>query len=91
MSHPSLALIVCVAENTVDLLCIDLGRHHHVESVHFATPAGDALHGALATVQTPHREYYILRENGMQVGCEEDGVGEVWQGVLECDPRGVPT
>lgn len=66
-------------------------RHHHVESVHFTTSGDKALHPALATVQTPHREYYILRDNGMQVGCEEEGVAAVWQKVLGCDARGVPT
>ena len=65
-------------------------RHHHVESVHFKATGGRDLHPALAVVQTPHREYYILRDNGMQVGCEEDGVAEVWQEVLRCDVRGVP-
>ena len=47
------------------------------------------MHSALAVVQTPHREYYVLRDNGMQVGCEEDGVAEVWQEVLRCNARGV--
>ena len=67
-------------------------RHHHVESVHFATPRGEPLHLALATVQTPHREYLILRDNGMQVGCEEEGVAAIWQEVIECDRmgRGLP-
>ncbi|KAL1950765.1 hypothetical protein VTO73DRAFT_5889 [Trametes versicolor] len=68
-----------------------LPEHHHVESVHFTSSGGNGLHPALATVQTPHREYYILRDNGMQVGCEEDGVAAVWQEVLGCDHRGVPT
>ena len=64
-------------------------RHHHVESVHFATARGAALHAALAIVQTPHRAYFVLRENGMQVGCEEEGVAEVWREALQCDERGV--
>lgn len=63
------------------------GRHHHIESVHFEG-AGQALHPALAIVQTPHRAYFILRDNGMQVGCEEDGVSEVWQEVVGCDASG---
>ncbi|KAH9933247.1 uncharacterized protein BXZ73DRAFT_89860 [Epithele typhae] len=67
-----------------------LPEHHHVESVHFSTPGGrEGLHPALAVVQTPHRAYYVLRDNGMQVGCEEDGLAEVWQEVIGCDPRGV--
>ncbi|KAI0662275.1 hypothetical protein C8Q70DRAFT_910108 [Cubamyces menziesii] len=65
-----------------------LPEHHHVESVHFATPRGEPLHPALATVQTPHREYFILRDNGMQVGCDEEGVAAIWQEVLECDHIG---
>ena len=50
---------------------------------------GAALHAALAIVQTPHRAYFVLRENGMQVGCEEEGVAEVWREALQCDERGV--
>ncbi|PCH39764.1 hypothetical protein WOLCODRAFT_67849 [Wolfiporia cocos MD-104 SS10] len=68
-----------------------LPEHHHVESVHFTTSCGRTMHGALASVQTPHREYYILRDNGMQVGCEEEGVALVWQEVLKCDARGLPS
>ncbi|KAM5538703.1 hypothetical protein V8D89_007732 [Ganoderma adspersum] len=66
-----------------------LPEHHHVESVHFKAASGRDLHPALAVVQTPHREYYVLRDNGMQVGCEEDGVAEVWQEVLQCNAQGV--
>ncbi|KIK95319.1 hypothetical protein PAXRUDRAFT_33048 [Paxillus rubicundulus Ve08.2h10] len=65
-----------------------LPAHHHVESIHFITSKGEDLHRAVAVVQTPAREYYILRENGMQVGCEEDGVAEVWQQILRCDNKG---
>ncbi|KAF9242561.1 hypothetical protein BU15DRAFT_43896 [Melanogaster broomeanus] len=65
-----------------------LPTHHHVESVHFTTSKGKDLHPAVAVVQTSAREYYILRENGMQVGCEEDGVAEVWQQILHCDSIG---
>ncbi|KAF8895433.1 hypothetical protein BD779DRAFT_1499503 [Infundibulicybe gibba] len=63
--------------------------HHHVESVHFTSSNGVALHPALAVVQTPGREYYILRDNGMQVGCEEDGVAAVWMRVLGCSQLGI--
>ena len=66
-------------------------RHHHVESVHFASGRSEPLHPALAVVQTPGREYYILRDNGMEVGCEEDGVAELWMKVLRCDSRGLST
>ena len=69
---------------------IDLCSHHHIESVHFATPKGEALHDAVAVVQTPGREYYVLRYNGMQVGCEEEGIPEVWQKILGCDTLGRP-
>ncbi|KAK0221972.1 hypothetical protein IW262DRAFT_1377186 [Armillaria fumosa] len=65
-----------------------LPAHHHVESVHVRTARGEQLHPALAMVQTPGREYFVLRDNGMQVGCEEEGVGEVWMGLLECDSSG---
>lgn len=64
------------------------GRHHHIESVHFEDARSQLLHVALAVVQTPHRAYFILRDNGMQVGCEEDGVSEVWQEVVGCDASG---
>ncbi|KAI0786847.1 hypothetical protein C8Q75DRAFT_769503 [Abortiporus biennis] len=67
-----------------------LPGHHHVESVHFnVSSSGEPLHPALAIIQTPHREYMILRDNGMTVGCEEDGVSEVWMRMLGCDRRGV--
>ena len=60
--------------------------------MHFASagPGSGDLHIALAVVQTPHREYYILRDNGMQVGCEEEGIGAVWQEILRCDAKGLP-
>jgi len=66
-----------------------LPSHHLVESVHFKTACGKSLHKDLAVVQTPNREYYILRNNGMEVGCEEDGVWEVWREMLNCDGRGL--
>ena len=64
-------------------------RHHYVESVHFSTSKGDPLHLAIAVIQTPHREYYILRDNGMQIGCEEDGIAPVWQEILGCNSVGI--
>lgn len=64
--------------------------HHHVESVHFMA-SGIPLHPALAVVQTPGREYFVLKDNGMQVGCEEDGVAPVWMEILQCDQRGLQT
>ena len=39
-------------------------------------------------MQTPPRAYYILRDNGLEVGCEEDGVANVWMRVLGCDANG---
>ncbi|KAI0055313.1 hypothetical protein BV25DRAFT_1767857, partial [Artomyces pyxidatus] len=66
-----------------------LPGHHHVESVHFTAAGGMPLHPALAVVQTLSRSYYILRDNGMQVGCEEDGVGELWMKILGCTDKGV--
>ncbi|KAJ7175735.1 hypothetical protein C8R46DRAFT_1249351 [Mycena filopes] len=66
-----------------------LPAHHHVESLHFTASNQRPLHPALAVVQTPGRIYFILRDNGMQVGCEEDGVAEVWMGVLGCENSGV--
>ena len=76
-------LHVACAES--DLPC---HSHHHVESLHFTTADGSPLHPALAVVQTPGREYYILKDNGMQVGCEEDGVGSVWMEILGCNVSG---
>ncbi|TDL17842.1 hypothetical protein BD410DRAFT_534166 [Rickenella mellea] len=65
-----------------------LPAHHHVESVHFTTNSGASLHPAIAIVQTPGREYFILRDNGMQIGCEEEGVGEEWMKVIRCQSDG---
>ena len=65
-------------------------RHHHVESVHLTATGGRPLHPALAVVRTPSREYYILSDNGLEVGCEEEGVAGVWMRVLGCDARGEP-
>lgn len=64
-------------------------RHHHVESVHFRTSKGQPLHPALAAVQTLSREYFVLKDNGMEVGNEENGVYEAWMEVLMCDSNGV--
>ncbi|KAG2155813.1 uncharacterized protein EDB93DRAFT_1080161 [Suillus bovinus] len=66
-----------------------LPAHHHVESVHLTSPKGVPLHSALAVIQTPAREYIVLKDNGMQVGCEEDGVANVWMHVLGCDKNGM--
>ncbi|KDR82695.1 hypothetical protein GALMADRAFT_57320, partial [Galerina marginata CBS 339.88] len=62
--------------------------HHHVESVHFTSSDGRCLHPAIAVVQTPGREYFILRDNGMQVGCEEEGIASVWMEILGCNQNG---
>lgn len=64
--------------------------HHHIESVHFATSTSVPLHPALAVVQTPGREYFILKDNGMEVGSEEDGVAPLWMEILSCDNKGLP-
>ncbi|KAI0084794.1 hypothetical protein BDY19DRAFT_476849 [Irpex rosettiformis] len=66
-----------------------LPAHHHIESVHFTTSAGIPIHPALAVIQTPGREYFILKDNGMEIGSEEDGVAAVWMKVLGCDSRGL--
>ena len=63
-------------------------RVHHIESVHFTSSNGEALHPAIAVVQTPWREYYILKDNGMQIGCEEDGIPIVWMQLLGCNSVG---
>ncbi|KAF8073860.1 hypothetical protein FPV67DRAFT_1410683 [Lyophyllum atratum] len=65
-----------------------LPAHHHVESLHFTSSGGKPLHPAVAVVQTPGREYYILKDNGMQIGCEETGVAEIWMQLLGCDALG---
>ncbi|KAF8964182.1 hypothetical protein BDZ97DRAFT_914993 [Flammula alnicola] len=62
--------------------------HHHVESIHFTSSDGKDLHPAVAVVQTPGREYYILKDNGMQVGCEEDGIAPVWMELIGCTETG---
>ncbi|CAA7261382.1 unnamed protein product [Cyclocybe aegerita] len=66
-----------------------LPAHHHVESVHFSSSGNRALHPAVAAVQTPRREYFILRDNGMQIGCEEEGIAPVWMKILGCTAIGV--
>lgn len=63
-------------------------RHHFVESLHFMTAQYEDLHPAVAVVQTPTREYYVLRDNGMQIGCEEEGVAEIWMQIIRCDSEG---
>lgn len=63
--------------------------HHHVESVHFQTPGKKLFHPAVASVQTPAREYFILKDNGMLIGTEEDGVSPLWQTLLGCDEKGL--
>lgn len=64
--------------------------HHHIESIHFQSSDKKPFHPAVATVQTLAREYYILKDNGMLIGTEEDGVNPVWQGLLKCDEKGLP-
>ncbi|KAH9045038.1 hypothetical protein EDB84DRAFT_1576256, partial [Lactarius hengduanensis] len=73
-----------VPAKAVSHLSLFLPAHHHVESVHLTATGWSLLHQALAVVQTPAREYYILRDNGMEVGCEEDGVARVWMRILGC-------
>jgi hypothetical protein len=72
---------------TVDAVC----RQHHVESVHLAAANGRALHAALAIVQTPARAFWVLRANGLPIGCEDaGGVADAWQALLWCNAEGVP-
>ncbi|KAG0703794.1 hypothetical protein DFH29DRAFT_915118 [Suillus ampliporus] len=85
---PSQATLVTTRGRTPKIN-LYLPAHHHVESVHFTTQKSVPLHPALAIMQTPAREYIVLKDNGMQVGCEEDGVAEVWMHVLGCDKDGI--
>lgn len=62
----------------------DSARHHHVEGVYIPT----TFHPSIASVQTTHREYYVLRETGQQIGTEEEGVSEIWQEILKCNANG---
>jgi hypothetical protein len=66
-----------------------LPEHHLVESVHFKTRTNLPLHPALAAVQTPSREYIVLRANGCPIGCEEDGIRQLWQVLIDCDASGI--
>ncbi|KAI0081570.1 hypothetical protein K474DRAFT_1768489 [Panus rudis PR-1116 ss-1] len=66
-----------------------LPEHHHIESVHFLTAKGQPLHPAIAAVQTPYREYFVLKDNGMEIGSEEEGIREPWMNLLKCDSNGV--
>lgn len=79
---PQYALAVCCT------LTDYMYRYHYVESVHFTTASRKPLHPALAIVQTPGREFIILKDNGMQVGCEEEGVAVVWTKLIGCDNEG---
>ncbi|KAG9026935.1 hypothetical protein FS842_004980, partial [Serendipita sp. 407] len=56
-----------------DALQMFLSEHHHVESIHFTSISGREFHTAIASVQTTHREYFVLRDNGLQIGSEEEG------------------
>ena len=78
--HPRYALLI-------DLIIMD--SHHHVESVHFTTATRIPLHPAIAVVQTLHREYFVLRDNGMEIGCEEDGIRGFWMHLLRCSDKGL--
>ncbi|KAF8335445.1 uncharacterized protein EI90DRAFT_3048392 [Cantharellus anzutake] len=67
-------------------------EHHYVESVHLMNSRGIPLHPAIAVVQTPAREYYILRDTGQEIGCEEaGGVYKCWLDVIRCQEDGVST
>ncbi len=49
------------------------------------------LHPAIAAVTRAASTDLVLRETGQVIGCEEgDGVSELWQALLGCDPRGLP-
>ncbi|CAG7845947.1 SubName: Full=Uncharacterized protein {ECO:0000313/EMBL:KIM31047.1} [Serendipita indica DSM 11827] len=65
-------------------LSLYLSEHHHVEGVYIPT----TFHPSIASVQTTHREYYVLRETGQQIGTEEEGVSETWQEILKCNANG---
>ncbi|VDC05574.1 unnamed protein product [Peniophora sp. CBMAI 1063] len=90
LSGPVQSIQTTKKKSSKQTLGLFLPAHHHVESVHFTAIGDQSLHPALAIIQTPAREYFILRDNGMQVGCEEDGVVEMWQKVLGCDAHGKP-
>jgi len=79
----------CKYKGKDPVLNLYLPSHHHVESVHFRTSSGELLHPALASVQTLYREYLVLKDNGMEVGNEEQGVYETWMEILACDSKGV--
>lgn len=64
-----------------------LFRQHHVESVHFGTSLGVAYHSAVASIQTPFHEYFVLRDNGLEIGCGE--VSTLWMKILGCMADGV--
>ncbi|TFK27997.1 hypothetical protein FA15DRAFT_753800 [Coprinopsis marcescibilis] len=78
-----------LSESSAVFLNLYLPEHHLIESVHFTSRDGKCLHPAVAVVQTPGREYYILKDNGMQIGCEEDGIPLVWRNILSCDCYGI--
>ncbi|KAF8335438.1 uncharacterized protein EI90DRAFT_3287941 [Cantharellus anzutake] len=68
------------------------GNRHTFESIHLMNTHGIPLHPAIAVVQTPARQYYILRDTGQEIGCEEaGGVYWCWLDVVRCQEDGVST
>lgn len=68
---------------------------HHVLSVQVDAVSlnGAPLHPSLALVHLAEAAEpdFALRETGQIVGGDLDGVSELWQGLLGCDERGVPS
>ncbi|KAG8791188.1 hypothetical protein FRC17_008788, partial [Serendipita sp. 399] len=79
-----LSHVASIGRKHEDALHMFLSEHHHVESIHFASTSGKLFHIAIASVQTTHREYFILRDTGLQIGSEEEGVCAQWQEILSC-------
>ncbi|QRV80299.1 SAP domain protein [Ceratobasidium sp. AG-Ba] len=69
-----------------------VSEHHLVESVHLEhlqPRPNSRLHPALALVLTaPGREYFVLRDTGMPVGTNDEGLEKVWQEIVGCDAWG---
>ncbi|QRV94792.1 SAP domain protein [Ceratobasidium sp. AG-Ba] len=69
-----------------------VSEHHLVESVHLEhrqPRPNSRLHPVLALVSTaPGREYFVLRDTGMPIGTNDEGLETVWQEIVGCDAWG---
>lgn len=61
-------------------------RSHQVLSVHL--PGAPTVPALAIVHRASGKSDWVLRETGHVVGHEDEGVAELWQGILGCDRRG---